>query len=310
MRVLLWGLPHHDPVLPSTLAAIESIDLVVVDDEETAAREAATADVLVMTPNRYTDAVEKAVVAAGRLGLLQSLSAGYEALLDRQLPPGTLVATAGDTLSPAVAEQAIAHALILLRRLDVAIRSQTRSAWEREAFQTAGTLDGRRAAVVGFGSIGKAIATRLRAFGTHVTGVSRHGTPDPAADGMRPIAQLDSVLAESDLIFIALSLTDETAGLFDRERIARCKQGAMIVNIARGKIIDTDALVDALNSGHLGGAGLDVTDPEPLPRTIRSGTRRTPSSARIMAASADRGASRPSSPGISSASGTASRWRR
>ena len=83
---------------------------------------------------------------------------------------------------------------------------------------------------------------------------------------MQPIAAIDNVLAGADFVFIALPASAETENLFDRERLEGCKGGAIVVNVARGKIVDNIALADALNAGILGGAALDVTDPEPLPQ--------------------------------------------
>jgi phosphoglycerate dehydrogenase-like enzyme len=265
MRVLYWGLPHHSPTIDARLRAIEWIDLTVASGEAAAVREAAAADVLVISPNRYTDAVERTVLGAGRLRLVQLLSAGFDTLLGRSFPPGAVVATVGETLAPAVAEHALALTLALARRLDLAVESRAHERWDRMPFNAVGSLQGRTAAVVGFGSIGKAIATRLRAFGVRVIGVSRNGAPSPAADEMRPIGSIAEAVAEADLILIALPGSPETEGLFGRDLIRACKEGALIVNIARGRIVDTDALVEALNEGRIGGAGLDVTEPEPLP---------------------------------------------
>jgi phosphoglycerate dehydrogenase-like enzyme len=264
MRVVFFGLPHHKPAVEARLRRVQGIDLAVVTEDADAITEAASADVLVITPNRYTPGVEEAVVSAGRLRLVQLLSAGFDTLINRRLPPEAMLATAGDSLAPAVAEHALALTLALVRRLDAAFLNQTGQKWDRGPFAGLGTLEGKRAAVVGFGAIGKAIALRLAAFGVHVTGVSRSGRPDPAADQMEAIAYLDEVLARSDLVLIALPGSPETENLFNRERLGAAKRGAILVNIARGRIVDTLALADALNAGRIGAAGLDVTEPEPL----------------------------------------------
>ncbi|WP_309085472.1 D-2-hydroxyacid dehydrogenase [Chelativorans sp.] len=266
MRVLYWGLPHHSPLIDERLRRIEGVELAAVADEAAAMREAAGAEVLVITPNRYTEAVEQAVHASGRLRLVQLLSAGYDPLLGRSFPPGTVVATAGDSLAPAVAEHAVALTLALSRRLDLAFANQFGERWHRAPFSSLGSLCGKTAAVFGFGSIGKAIAMRLRAFGTRVVGVSRSGAPDAAADEMRPFGEIAEVVAQADLILVALPASPETEGLFGHELFRACRKGALLVNIARGRIVDTDALIDALNEGQLGGAALDVTEPEPLPQ--------------------------------------------
>jgi phosphoglycerate dehydrogenase-like enzyme len=265
MRVLYWGLPQHSPVVDTRLREIAGIDLVAVSDEAAAAHEATSADVLVITPNRYTRDVERAVLASGRLRLVQLLSAGFDMLLGRSFPPSAVVATAGESLAPAVAEHALALTLALTRRLDLALGNQAREKWDRAPFAVVGPLQGRTAAVVGFGAIGRAIAVRLRAFEVHVTGVSRNGHSDAAADTMQPIGAIADVLARSDLVLIALPASPETENLFGRELLAACRQGALLINVAGGKIVDTIALAEALNESRLGGAGIDVTEPEPLP---------------------------------------------
>jgi phosphoglycerate dehydrogenase-like enzyme len=265
MRVVFRGLPHHSPVVPQRLRTLDWIDLAMVDDEPAAAREAASADVLIVTPSHYSDAVERAVVKSGRLRLVQLLSAGYDALAGRQFAPETIVATAGDALAPAVAEHAVALALALVRRLDVAVHNQAGQKWDRGPFHHIGSLEGSTAAVVGFGAIGKAVATRLRAFGMHVIGVSRSGAPHHGADEMAGITDLDRVLERSDLVVITLPGSPETENMFSRARIANFRRGAILINVARGKIVDGLALAEALDSGRLAGAGLDVTQPEPLP---------------------------------------------
>jgi phosphoglycerate dehydrogenase-like enzyme len=265
MRTVFWGLPHHSPSVPQKLRTREWIDLRVVRDEATAVREAPSADVLIFAANQYSRAVEEAVIDAGRLRLLQLPSAGYDALVGRRFPPQTIVATAGDALAPAVAEHALALTLALVRRLDVALDNQVGAKWDRGPFQQIGSLEGGTAAVVGLGAIGTAVASRLRAFGVHVIGISRSGTPDAEADEMAGIADLDRVLERSDVVVITLPGSPETENLFDRARFQHCRRGAILINVARGKIVDTLALAEALDTGRLGAAGIDVIEPEPLP---------------------------------------------
>ncbi len=265
LRVVFLGLPHHAPIVPERLRALEWIDLVEADDQSVVGEAAGGAEVLVITPNRYSDALEQAVLNAGRLKLVQLLAAGYDPLLKRRFPAGTTIATAGDALAPAVAEHALALTLALMRRLDIGFRQQAEQIWDRAPFNNISSLEGKTAAVVGFGAIGKATAARLRCFGVRIIGVSRQGRPDPAADEMAPISALNDVLGGSDIIVITLPGSNETEKLFDRARLQSCKAGAILVNVARGRIVDTMALMEALQAGWLGGAGLDVSDPEPLP---------------------------------------------
>ena len=125
-----------------------------------------------------------------------------------------------------------------------------------------GSLDGKTLGLIGIGQIGGRIATLARAFGMRV--VARRRSDGPAPEGIE-IVPFETLLARADHIAIAAPLTPETAGLFDAAAFARARHGVHLVNIARGGIVDTDALVEALRSGKVAAASLDVTEPEPLP---------------------------------------------
>jgi D-2-hydroxyacid dehydrogenase (NADP+) len=127
-------------------------------------------------------------------------------------------------------------------------------------------IGGTRAVVVGFGRIGQRVGRLLKAFGCHVTGLRRDAAPAPdAADEVQTIAQLPSALADADIVVLTCPLTPETTGLIGRDALARMKRSAILINVARGKVIDEPQLVAALQAGQIAGAGLDVTVDEPLP---------------------------------------------
>ena len=120
--------------------------------------------------------------------------------------------------------------------------------------------------VVGLGGIGSEIAMRADAFNMRVLATARTERPAPPyVDVLGTGPDLDELLPQADIVVLAVPLTDETNGMINRETIARMKDGAWLVNIARGAVVDTDALVEALDAGKIGAAFLDVTDPEPLP---------------------------------------------
>jgi phosphoglycerate dehydrogenase-like enzyme len=120
--------------------------------------------------------------------------------------------------------------------------------------------------VVGVGSIGLEVARLASAFGMRVVGVKRNATVQlPHVESVHPPEQLPELVAEAHAIVLSLPLTDETQGLIDRETIARMRDGAIFVNVGRGQVVDEDALIEALRSGKLAGAALDVTYTEPLP---------------------------------------------
>ncbi len=127
-----------------------------------------------------------------------------------------------------------------------------------------GSLVGRTVGLVGVGSIGEEVAVRLRPFGVRIVAARRSAQP-VAIEGVELLSSLDGVLAEAEHLVVAAPLTASTYHLLDRAAFARLRRGVHIINIARGAIIDHDALLAAIDNGTVARASLDVTDPEPLP---------------------------------------------
>lgn len=139
--------------------------------------------------------------------------------------------------------------------------SQRAHRWDR-AVST--SIVGKHAVIYGFGSVGAAIARNIRRFGVSVTGVRRSGEPHPEADQMLAAKDFLCVLPNADFLVLTCPLTRETRGLVGEREIAQLPRGAGLVNIARGPVVDTNALTAALRSGHLSGAIVDVFEPEPI----------------------------------------------
>lgn len=203
--------------------------------------------------------------AANKIKWIQLLTAGYDQLEAIGVNPSVTVANAGDTWSPSVSEHTMALMLALSRQARDCETAQRTSRWDSAIRHRVKPLLGLTLLVVGFGSIGREVAVRARAFGMRVAGVTRSGRPQPEADIIHPAERLHDALGEADIVVVAAPSSAANHHLIGARELAACKAGALIVNIARGSLIDTEALIDALSSGHLGGAGLDVTDPEPLP---------------------------------------------
>jgi phosphoglycerate dehydrogenase-like enzyme len=183
---------------------------------------------------------------------------------------GIIVTNSRGVQSVAIAEHVIACVLALAKRLPLLSRSQHRREWIQNDLvgeQSPWLVQGRVMAVIGVGSIGAAVAARAAALGMRVVGVRRR--PEQGAPGgverIAGPADLAGVLAEADVVVLAAPLTGTTDRLFDAAAIARMKRGAVLVNVARGQLVDEVPLTDALASGHLGGAALDVFPEEPLP---------------------------------------------
>ena len=190
-----------------------------------------------------------------QLRVIQLVSAGVEAWLPC-VPDGVLLCNGRGIHGSSTAELAVAGMLSLLRRLPEFREAQQRHAWDRAS--TDG-LAGLRVLVVGAGDIGARIAAAARVFDAETTMVAR-----TARDGVHALGELPDLLPRHQVVAIAVPQTPETTGLVDAAFLAAMPDGALLVNIARGGIVDTDALLAELRSQRLR-AFLDVTDPEPLP---------------------------------------------
>ena len=183
-----------------------------------------------------------------------------EALADR----GVALTNAGGIHAPGIAEGTIGNMLVFARRLHEGWRRKQNHEWRH--FQS-GELAGSTVTVVGLGSIGQAVAKRLDGFEVETIGVRyspEKGGPTDEICGFEGEAIHDA-LARSEYVVLACPLTELTRGLIGREELATMRPNSVLINTARGGIVDTDALLGALRSNGIRGAALDVTDPEPLP---------------------------------------------
>ncbi|GII54794.1 2-hydroxyacid dehydrogenase [Planotetraspora thailandica] len=202
----------------------------------------------------------EAVRHAPRLAFLQQPSVGVDGHdLDALAKAGVPVANTAGVNADAVAEWCLAAALALLRHLASSDREMRAGGWPQFTVQRR-ELAGARVGVVGFGPVGASCARKFGALGCQVSYWSR--TAKQESYGAAYL-DLDSLTASSDVLVLAVPLTDETRGMFDAVRLSRMPAGAVLVNAARGGIVDQDALIASLESGHLSGAALDVYDSEP-----------------------------------------------
>ena len=200
---------------------------------------------------------------------LQTNSAGVEGYIkDGVLPPNCKLTNATGGYGLAISEHMLAMYLEIIKKLNLYRDEQLNSNWTD--LGTVTSVYGATVLILGLGDIGTEFAKRCKAMGAYVIGVRRSDTsPSEFADEIHLINELDELLPRADAVAISLPGTAETAGMFSRERIEKMKNRSLILNVGRGSIIDTEALCDALESGKLLGAGLDVTNPEPLPKDHR-----------------------------------------
>jgi phosphoglycerate dehydrogenase-like enzyme len=237
-----------------------------VRDGDALARRLPEADVLVIS-GLWRDGL---LDQAPGLRYIQSIGAGPDQFpLEALARRGIRLASARGVNARAVAEHAMALILALTRRLPEARDNQARRVWRGmigDLARREDELGGKTLLIVGLGDIGGRLARLAKAFDMRVVGLRRNPAAGTgAADAVHPMAALGSLLREADFVALTCPLTPETEKLIDATALARMKQSAYLVNIARGRVVDEPALVEALSAGRIAGAALDVTVEEPLP---------------------------------------------
>jgi phosphoglycerate dehydrogenase-like enzyme len=222
----------------------------------------AAAEVVLGFPRETPEGLAWVVRTAPGLRLLQCMYAGAGQqvraanLTANELDRVAITSSSGVHVTP-LAEWSLFGILALTKGLPRLLRDKQRRSWDHYPTEE---LPEKTLLVVGLGEIGREVARLAEAFGMRVIGIKRE--PDATATGPD---HLDELVGEADAIVVTLPLTDETRGLISRETIARMRDGAILVNVGRGAVIDEEALIDALRSGKLAGAALDVFGEEPLP---------------------------------------------
>lgn len=220
---------------------------------------------VVVTFGNYEDTVsEQDAAALTGLCWVQSMSSGVEdlplkSLRDRQI----IITSARGVQAGPIAEYVVGMLLYFAKRLSYFQMMQNARVWDAQT--DTGEIDGKVLGVLGTGSIGQAIARRAAAFGMTLIGVNQNGHPVPGFERVYAVDDVQTMLAMCDYICAALPSTAQTRGLIGPQSIAAMKDGAYFINVGRGDLVLDDALVDAIRSGKLGGAALDVFNDEPLP---------------------------------------------
>lgn len=260
--VVFHDLPIADAVRDRTT------DLSVVDAETEAEAVDALADaeIFVTNPTNWSDSFLDSLDEGD---WMQATSIGYAAFpVDEFRDCGVALTNASTLHDSAVSEHAFALTLALSRNLAATFASQRDHDWDRSVSSELWDWEGRQLTVFGLGNIGEAVARRADAFGLEVYGVKR--TPSTytgtlSSDRVFPTDDFRDLLPETDLLVLTVPLTDATHQVIDEDVLAALPDSAVLINVARGSVVDQDALVGALEDGELGGAGLDVFEEEPLP---------------------------------------------
>lgn len=210
--------------------------------------------------------MKNAVEAMPNLKWIQFHMAGVDRYVDefKAMETAPRVTNGSGTFDVPISEHSVAMLLAVARNINKYVLNQTEGKWHYEG--KVKEIKGSTAGIVGFGSIGKYCAQLLNAFGAKVYAhkLGQIDKPEYVDRIFYGDDGLDEMLPECDFVLIFLPGTESTRHLFDRKRMLKMKKGAIITNIGRGYVIDCEALADLIEEGHIGGAGLDVTDPEPL----------------------------------------------
>jgi len=259
------------------------------DDDEERKAKIADADIVIVAAYRLSAPL---IAAARRLRFVQHQGVGYHDTIDLDALTRTgarlAITPAGTTIG--VAEHAVLLALAVLRRLTFLDAELRQGRWHINTLRSeARELRGKTVGYIGMGRIGQAAAERFRAFAT--TGLYYDPAPALPPEQAEALglcrADLEGVLAASDIVTLHIPLTPATRHLIDRAALARMKRGAVLINTARGPIVHEAALIEALESGHLGGAGLDVFEEEPPRDSPLFGMRNVVLTPHVSAANLD-----------------------
>jgi D-3-phosphoglycerate dehydrogenase len=253
-----------DKLAESTVEALgDQVEVRWVDgpDREKLLAAVPEADALLVRSATTVDA--EVLTAAAKLKIVARAGVGLDNVdVDTATERGVLVVNAPTSNIHSAAEHALALLLSAARQIPAADASLREHAWKRSSFS--GTeIFGKTVGVVGLGRIGQLVAQRLAAFGAHIVAYDPYVSPARAAQLGIELLTLDELLVRADFISVHLPKTPETAGLIDKEALAKTKPGVIIVNAARGGLVDEAALAEAVTSGHVRAAGIDVFTSEP-----------------------------------------------
>ena len=207
----------------------------------------------------------KWIKAADKLEWLQIIYAGADLFtVPGLLKPETILTNAAGAYNTEVAEHMLAMTFSLVRNFSIYMRNQVNHVWKQ--LDNVKSVKGSKILVLGLGRIGSDYASKVKALGAYVIGVKRTIREKPDyVDEIYTIDELDNVIGEADIVAMVLPGVKDTENIMNSERLNKMKRSAFLINVGRGNAVDHEALKIALKSGQIAGAGLDVTEPEPLP---------------------------------------------
>ena len=256
-------LAEDEPDLPGLEALADQAQVRQVRQRAEVSDALADTDILVVTDFR-TDLLTEVWPDPCPIQWIHATSAGVDALMIEPIRNSDIIVTnARGIFDRGIAEYVLGALLLFAKDTLGNLHHQRQQRWQHRETRL---LKEQQALIVGAGSIGREVAGLLGAMGMTVIGTARHARNDPAFRRVHRQADLPALLGDADYVIITAPLTPDTQGLFDDAMFRRLKPGAVLVNVGRGAIVQTDALVKALNNDRLAGAALDVFEEEPLPQ--------------------------------------------
>jgi glyoxylate reductase len=263
--------PLPEPVVRSLISSVYDgeLEVVVINEynEERILRELENADIVIGDYSFKIPINRRMLEVMKNVKLIQQPSTGYDNIdIEAAKELGIRVANVGGINASSVAEHTVMFALALLRRLPYAHKKTTNGVWVQEELFNLGVydLEGRTWGILGMGNQGMELLKRLQGWGVRVIYNDLKRVEEAEKSGAE-FRDFESLLRESDILSIHLPLTDKTRGMIGEEELRKMKGSALLINVARGEIIDERALVKALKEGWIAGAALDVFSTEPLP---------------------------------------------
>ena len=253
-----------DKLAPSTVDALgDAVEVRWVDGPNTPELLAAVPEADALLVRSATTVTREVLEAAPNLKIVGRAGVGLDNVdIEAATERGVMVVNAPTSNIHSACEHAIALLMATVRQIPAADATLREGEWKRSQFKGV-EIFGKTIGVVGFGHIGQLFAQRLSAFETEIIAYDPYANPTRAAQLGVELVELDELVARADIITIHLPKTKETAGMFNAELLAKSKKGQIIINAARGGLVDEQALADAINSGHIWGAGFDVFATEP-----------------------------------------------
>ena len=266
---LLHSLTINIPIFEDLQQKYPESQFVRVESYEDFERECPDCDALIIMGSHYKQDIASLLKkSAKKLRWIQAGSDGLDKFVIPGIPDGVVITNTSGTKGRTISEHAMGLWIALHQKIHEFERLRVSRDWNgylAKMRKETGSIEGHTLVLLGYGNIGKEIARKAKVFDTQVIAANRSGTGDGSADRIVKIENIRDVLPEADALIFCMPFTKETRGLIGKVELGLMKSSAVIVNVARGELIDTDAMVEALKNGKLAGAGIDVTEPEPLP---------------------------------------------